>query len=413
MNFKTYRCGVCGREYPSDEIRYRCGSCNGPLLVIYDYESLAKKVTVETLEGRQPGLWKYRALLPVSPSIKPVSLGEGATPMHKAKALGSSLDLPDLFLKDEGQNPTGAFKDRGSAVGMTVAVERGLRAVGTVSHGNMGTSVAAYAARAGLTCYILAPVDIISARLLFLSVYGSKVIQVAGMYDSIYDESLKIARNHDVLFINCDNPFRTEGQKTLAFEIVEDLGWNVPDWVVAPASSGGMVSALYKGFLEFKELGIVSDIPRIAVAQPEDAKPIVSAFEKGVEKIERVNHKYTSIVRSLGNPYPPSGNRVLKLLRELDGTAIAVPDEETTAAQRDLARVEGVCTEPAGAIALAGLRRLMGLGKIKKNKKIVLIVSGFGFRDPGDANKLIDKPMTVDIKDLESLISDCQGDADI
>ena len=115
----------------------------------------------------------------------------------------------------------------------------------------------------------------------------------------------------------------------------------------------------------------------------------------------------------MGNPYPPSGNRVLKLLRELDGTAIAVPDEETTAAQWDLARVEGVCTEPAGAIALAGLRRLMGLGKIKKNKKIVLIVSGFGFRDPGDANKLIDKPMTVDIKNLESLISDCQGDANI
>jgi threonine synthase len=291
VNFKAYRCGVCGREFAPGEIRYRCNSCNGPLLVTYDYEGLAKKVTVKSLGARQPGLWKYRELLPVSPSIEPVSLGEGATPMHKAKTLASSLDLPNLFLKDEGTNPTGSFKDRGSAVGMTVAVERGLRTVGTVSHGNMGTSVAAYAARAGRTCYILAPVDIISVRLLYLSAYGSNVIQVAGRYDSMYDESLKIARKHGVLFINCDNPFRIEGQKTLAFEIVEGLGWNVPDWVVAPASSGGMVSALYKGFLEFKQLGIVSDIPRIAVAQPEDAKPIVSAFKNGAETIERVNHE--------------------------------------------------------------------------------------------------------------------------
>jgi threonine synthase len=166
-----------------------------------------------------------------------------------------------------------------------------------------------------------------------------------------------------------------------------------------------MVSALYKGFLEFKELGIVPDIPRIVVVQPEDAQPVVSAFENGAETIRRVNHEFTSIVRSLGNPYPPSGNRVLKLLRELDGMAIAVPDEETTAAQRDLARMEGICAEPAGAIALAGLRRLMKLGRVDTNQKVVLIVSGFGFRDPGDADKLTDKPMTVDIKDLESLIA--------
>jgi threonine synthase len=221
----------------------------------------------------------------------------------------------------------------------------------------------------------------------------------------MHDESLKIAEKHGVLFINCDNPFRTEGQKTLAFEIVEDLGWDFPAWIVAPASSGGLVSALYKGFFELKELGIVPGVPRIAVTQPEDAQPIVSAFEKDAETIEPMKHESNSIVRSLGNPYPPSGNRVLRLLRELDGTAIAVPDEETTAAQRDLARMEGILAEPAGAIALAGLRRLIKLGKVNKAKKVVLIVSGFGFKDPGDADKLIDKPVTVDIKDLESVIA--------
>jgi threonine synthase len=405
VNFAGYRCGVCGQEFSPDKIRYRCDSCNGPLLVTYDYASLAKKVTAESLAARRPGVWKYRELLPVSPSTEPVSLGEGATPMHKAKTLASSIGISDLFLKDEGRNPTGAFKDRGSTVGMTVAVERGVRTVGTVSHGNMGTSVAAYAARAGRTCYIIAPKNIVSARLLYLSVYGAKVIQVVGRYDSMHDESLKIAEKHGVLFINCDNPFRTEGQKTLAFEIVEDLGWDFPAWIVAPASSGGLVSALYKGFFELKELGIVPGVPRIAVTQPEDAQPIVSAFEKDAETIEPMKHESNSIVRSLGNPYPPSGNRVLRLLRELDGTAIAVPDEETTAAQRDLARMEGILAEPAGAIALAGLRRLIKLGKVNKAKKVVLIVSGFGFKDPGDADKLIDKPVTVDIKDLESVIA--------
>ncbi len=405
MNFKAYRCGICEREFAPDGIQYRCSSCNGPLLATYDYAILAKRVTTESLAAGRPGVWKYRELLPVSPSTEPVSLGEGATPMYKAKTLASSIGISNLFLKDEGRNPTGAFKDRGSTVGMTVAVERGVRTVGTVSHGNMGTSMAAYASRAGRTCYIIAPEGIVSARLLYLSVYGAKVIQVVSGYDSMYDESLRIAEKHGVLFINCDNPFRIEGQKTLAFEIVEDLGWDVPDWVVAPVSSGGMVSALYKGFLEFKELGIVPDIPRIVVVQPEDAQPVVSAFENGAETIRRVNHEFTSIVRSLGNPYPPSGNRVLKLLRELDGMAIAVPDEETTAAQRDLARMEGICAEPAGAIALAGLRRLMKLGKVDPDQKVVLIISGFGFRDPGDADKLIDRPITVDIKDLESVIA--------
>ena len=404
MNFKAYMCGVCGQESSADIIRYRCDSCEGPLLVTYDYRSLANEVTRESLAAKRGGLWKYRQLLPVGPSTDPVSLGEEPTPLHEATTLAGSVGLSNLFLKNEGRNPTGAFKDRGTCVGMTVAVERGMRAVGTVSHGNMGTSVDAYAASAGLTCYILAPVNIISARLLHLSVYGANVLQVVGGYDSMYDESLKIAKQHDILFINCDNPFRTEGHKTMAFEIVEGLGWDVPDWVVAPASSGGLVSSLFKGFLEFKELGITSRIPRIAVTQPEDAQPIVSAYRNGSEMVERLKRESTSIVRSLGNPYPPSGNRVLKLLGEFDGTAVAVPDEETTAAQRDIARMEGILAEPAGAISLAALRRLMKAGMVRKEDKVVVIVSGSGFKDSGDADNLIDKPVRVDIKDLESVI---------
>jgi len=405
MNFVDYTCSVCGRKFPPAEILYRCDACNGPLWITYDYASLTEELTAERLSARRPGLWKYRELLPVSPSTEPVSLGEGATHLHRAKALANFSGVSDLFLKDEGRNPTGAFKDRGSSVGVTVAVERGIRAVGTLSHGNMGTSMAAYSAKAGLPCYILVPADIIDRRLLYLSVYGAKVIQMQDTYDSMYDESLKVGKQQGILFINSDNPFRTEGSKTIAFEIVEDLEWNVPDWVVLPTSSGGMASALYKGFLEYKELGIIDHVPRIALVQPEDCKPIVSALERSGETIERVNHKFTSIVRSLGNPYPPSGDCVLKLLRKSDGVAIAVSDEETTAAQRELARMEGIFAEPAGAIALAGLRRLIQLGKISKDGKVVLVVSGFGFRDEGDRDKLVDKPRSINIEDLECTVA--------
>lgn len=405
MNFKGYKCGGCGRELFPDEIQYRCDLCDEPLSVVYEYPSLEKKTTVERFSARRSGLWKYRELLPVVPSIQPVSLGELATPLHEAKTLAGSIGLSNVFLKNEGRHPTGSFKDRGTSVGVTVAVERGVKAVGTLSHGNMGTSTAAYAAKAGLTCYILAPTNITSTRLLYLSVYGARVILVEGEYDAVYNESLKIGMKHDVFFINSDNPFRTEGSKTMAFEIVEDLGWEAPDWVVAPASSGGMVSGLYKGFLDFKEIGIISDIPKIAVIQPVNSKPIVTAFEKGAEAIERVSHDFISIVRSLGNPYPPSGNRVLKLLWELKGTAIAVSDEETSTAQSEMARMEGVFAEPAGAIALAGLKHLVKLHRIEKDAKVVLIVSGFGFRDPGDADNLVDKPLIVDINNLESEIA--------
>ena len=400
----VYRCELCGQEFPGDEIHYRCSSCNGPLLITYDYQHLKGRVTATKLAGTGPGLWRYKALLPMQPNTEVITLGEGGTPLLTPRKLARLLGLSQLLIKYEGSNPTGSFKDRGTAVGMAVAVERGFDAVGTVSHGNMGTSVAAYAARAGRTCYIIAPANIASVRLLFLSVYGAKVLQVTGRYDSMYDESIRIAQKTNVFFINCDNPFRIEGHKTLAFEIAEGLDWDVPDWIVAPASSGGMVSALYKGFLELHTLGIVSGIPKIAVVQPEDAQPIVEAFEKGTA-VKPMKHESDSIVRSLGNPYPPSGDLVVKRLRDFDGTAIAVPDEETIAAQRELARLEGICAEPAGAITLAGLRRLLELGRVKKSDKVVLIVSGFGFRDPGEPQRLVDEPITVDIEELASVVS--------
>jgi len=404
MNYKGYTCGVCGKTFAPESLIYRCDACYGPLLIEYDYERLKKTLTREVLAARKPGLWKYRELLPVDPDTQPVTLGEGATPMHKADKLGSELAMSHLFLKEDARNPTGAFKDRGTTVGITVAVERGVKAVGTVSHGNMGTSMAAFAARAGLPCYIFAPRNIVPSRLRYLSSYGAKVIQVIGKYDDMYIESVKIAQRHGVMFINCDSPFRTDGQRTLAFEIAEDMNWDVPDWVIGPASSGGMISGLYKGFTEFKKLGLISRLPKIALAQPEDAQPIVKAFENGDEKVEAMSYESETIVRSLGNPDPPSGNRVLKMLRKHGGMALAVPDEETTEAQWQLARWEGVLPEPAGAIALAGLKRLLQKGTVKPHERVVLVVSGFGFRDIGDADKLVDPPRVVKIQELESYV---------
>jgi threonine synthase len=407
MNFRSYICGVCGKNYLPHKNRYRCSECNGPVGINYDYTGAASLFSPEILTRRKPGVWKYRGLLPVAPEIQPVSLGETGTPLHEAGRLSGYLGLSHVYLKDEGRNPTGSFKDRGTSVGMTVAVERGEKAVGTLSHGNMGTSVAAYAAKAGLPCYIFAPADITRARLGFLSVYGATVIQVRGEYDEAYDRSLEIGDRHGIFFINSDNPFRTEGSKTIAFEIWEDLGRSAPDWVVTPASSGGLASGIYKGFVELKEMGYLSHVPKIAIIQPELGKPIVSAFQSGAETITRRDHEYTSIVRSLGNPYPPSGNRVLKLMREFDGTALSVSDGETIEAQRNLARYEGILAEPAGAVALAGLKRLIGLRMVSEEQRVVLVVSGAGFRDPGDIESLADTPTVIDIANLESVIQEC------
>jgi len=182
-------------------------------------------VTTKKLETRRPGVWKYRDILPIHSSTEPVSLGEGGTPLWETKTLASSIGLSALFVKDEGRNPTGTFKDRGATVGVTIAVEAGFKAAGTVSHGNMGTSMAAYITKARLKGYIIVPENISSERLLYLSVYSPEVIQVVGGYDKMYDETIKLGEQLGVFFLNSDNPFRIEGYKTMAFEIVEDLGW--------------------------------------------------------------------------------------------------------------------------------------------------------------------------------------------
>lgn len=405
MNFKAYVCGLCGREFLPDRIRYRCESCYGPLLIEYDPVSSAEKVTAKKLETRRPGVWKYRDILPIHSSTEPVSLGEGGTPLWETKTLASSIGLSAVFVKDEGRNPTGTFKDRGATIGVTIAVEAGFKAAGTVSHGNMGTSMAAYITKAGLKGYIIAPENISSERLLYLSVYSPKVIQVVGGYDEMYDEAIKLGEQLGVFFVNSDNPFRIEGYKTMAFEIVEDLGWEVPDWVVAPASSGGLASGLGKGFQEFKKCGLISRVPRMAIVQPTGAQPIVRAFKEGRKTVEPMKQPSTSIVHSLGNPNPPSGARVLNLIRETDGWAVAVTDGETTTAQRDLAKLEGIFAEPAAAISIAGLRKLVKLGKIHKDEKAVAIASGFGFRDPGDIGKVVDKALIVDISELAAVIA--------
>ena len=254
-------------------------------------------------------------------------MGEGNTPFIRAQGIERSLGLSCLFLLDEGRNPTGAYKDRGTSVGITAAVERGIQTVGTLSHGNMGTSTAAYAAKSGRTCFVLVPEYIIASRLTYISSYGARVLKVAGRYDLVYDESLKIAGKYGVMFINADNPFRAEGTKTIAFDIVEKMGWKIPDWVISPTSSGGLASALYKGFIDLKEIGIISKIPKIAVVQPEEAQPIVGAFKTGEAKVERVKHPYNSIVRSMGNPNPPSGNHLLKQLRQLACRLMAEPEQ--------------------------------------------------------------------------------------
>ncbi|MEM3616089.1 MAG: threonine synthase, partial [Candidatus Methanomethylicia archaeon] len=271
------RCVKCGREFPLDGYSFRCFDCNEPLEVVYDYDSLRKFLDRRSFVGE--GLWRYRVLLPVKGDI--VSLGEGGSPLLGGFRIARVFGFRSLFLKDEGRNPTGSFKDRGSSVGVSKALEVKARFVGCASTGNMAASLSAYANKAGLKCIILVPHGTPMEKLLQVLYYDPMVFSVDLPYPELYKMSFEMSSNYNVFLVHSDSPFRVEGQKTVAFEICEQLNWRVPDFVVVPTSSGGNFSAIWKGFMEFYILGLIDKLPRMVCVQSEGCAPIVEAFKSG------------------------------------------------------------------------------------------------------------------------------------
>ncbi|MBS7610328.1 threonine synthase [Candidatus Bathyarchaeota archaeon] len=397
-----FRCIQCGDTYALDDILYACRRCGDLLDVHYDPQELERRMVDTDWKARPLGVWKYSVFLPFPEDIEPLSLGEGGTGLHRCRRLEKELGIHSLYVKNEGENPTGSFKDRGMTVGVTKALQLGFKTVICASTGNTASSLAAYAARGGLKCIILVPAgNIALGKLAQAIMYGAKVLAVRGNFDDALGLVGRYVEEGDVYLLNSLNPFRIEGQKTAAFEICEQLGWKAPDRLIIPVGNAGNITAYWKGFMEFQSLGIVQGLPKMVGVQSEGAAPIVKAYNLGLSVLEpEPNPETIATAIKIGNPV--NWRRAIQAIRDSGGLAISVGDEEILEAQKLLASKEGIFVEPSSATPLAALKKLLKAGRIDPEETIVCVATGHGLKDPEIALKGCKAPLEIDV-DLDSL----------
>jgi threonine synthase len=364
-------CVNCGATYPADEIIYNCKKCGHLLAVKYPLDSISIKR--ETWNSRPLSVWRYKELLPVT--IKPVTLQEGGTPLYHLERLGKEMGLPHLYAKHEGMNPSGSFKDRGMTVGVSMALQLKKKSVACASTGNTSASLAVYAAKAGIPAVVLLPAGKVAVgKVAQALMHGAKVISVRGNFDRALEMVHDLCLSHGLYLLNSVNPFRLEGQKTMGFEALDQLG-EVPDRFVLPVGNAGNISAVHKGFMELEELGLIDRLPMM-----------------------------TGIATAIRIGAPVNAEKALTAIRKTGGLAETVTDDEILRMQRDLARKEGIGVEPASAASVAGIRKLVEMGAIDRNEKIVCIVTGHLLKDPETVIKQCEPPIEIDA-DLPSLLS--------
>jgi len=371
------RCRKCGREYPPEPINL-CDFCFSPLEVIYDYKSMAEAVTRERLSTGPVGMWRYRDLLPVDGEV--VDIGTGFTPLIKADNLGQVLGLEQLYIKNDCLNPTYSFKDRVVSVAITKAREFGYDTVACASTGNLAASVAAHAARANMRSYVFVPSDVEQSKLVGTAIYNPVLVAVDGSYDDVNRLCTKLAERYRWAFININlRPYYAEGSKTLGYEVAEQLGWRAPDCVVAPAASGLLFTRIWKALDEFSMLGLIAPVnTHMYLTQAAGCSPIVNAFEAGSLHVHPVEPK--TIARSIAIGNPADGAYALRVARGSGGAACAVTDEELVDGMKLLSQTEGIFAETAGGVVVAGLKKLVASGAIKKGELTVAFITGAGLK---------------------------------
>ena len=391
------KCINCGSEYGIDEIVYFCKKCRDILEIKYEQGELAEALRDKEWQNTPLSVWRYRHFMPISDAAKIVTLNEGGTGLHSCEHLAEHLGLRELYVKNEGENPTGSFKDRGMTVGVTKAVELGVQSVICASTGNTSASLAAYAARAGLKCAVLIPSGKIAyGKLSQAMIHGAKVVQLRGNFDQSLDAVLKISeKNRSIYLLNSINPFRIEGQKSLGYEISDQLNQEAPDRIIVPVGNAGNISAIWKGITEFHELDLIKALPKMTGIQAAGSAPIAKAIKTGSLTIAPVSAPET-VATAIRIGAPVSWKKALNAIRESDGTAETVTDEEILNAQKLLASVEGLFVEPASASSIAGLIKLVENGVIEKDERIVCVTTGHGLKDPDTAVKISEKPVEVD-----------------
>lgn len=378
MDQQSYKlvCISCGEEYPYSQIIYRCSRC-GDLLECRIEPG--RVFSLLSLPGRVQSMWRYRELLPGF-FREVVTLEEGYTRLVKAERLAKILGVRELYVKMEGLNPTGSFKDRGMSVGVSMAKTLGARQVVCASTGNTSASLAAYASRAGLKCSVYIPEGKIALGKLFQArMFGAEIYQVRGSFDEALKMVLETAGTQAYI-LNSVNPWRIEGQKTAAFELWEQTGGRTDYFVVLPVGNSGNIAAYWKGFKELLENGLISEAPRLIGVQAEGASPIVEAVSRQLNYLPQWSNPET-IATAIRIGRPINWKKGVRAIRESGGTAVRVSDEEILSALRLLASVEGVATEPAGSAPIAAVRKLVEDGKLGQDDRVICIATGNMLKD--------------------------------
>jgi threonine synthase len=377
-------CGRCAARYDATVVQGTCTGCGSPLLARYDLEAAAGGLCAATVAGRPADLWRYHELLPVSAAQDVITLGEGMTPLLMLPRLGEQIGLPRLLMKDEGSLPTGTFKARGAAVGVSRAKELGVSAIAMPTNGNAGAAWAAYAARAGLDAYVVMPQGAPEITRRECVAAGARCELVDGLIGDagkVVAEAVRTGEYFDASTLK--EPYRLEGKKTLGFEIVEQLGWRVPDVIIYPTGGGVGIIGIYKGLLELQALGWIDRdrLPRLVVVQATGCAPIVRAFEAGAAASQPWQDAST-VAFGITVPKALGDFLVLESVYETGGVAVAVGDEELIAGVHDLARAEGTFICPEGGATVAAARRLREQGWLSAHDEVVLLNTGAGIKYP-------------------------------
>jgi threonine synthase len=377
------RCRECGTEYEL-QATHVCDQCFGPLDVAYDYDAIKRVVSRERIEAGPPSIWRYRDLLPLPAEAPVVSLGEGFTPLVRAERLGTELGLRNLYLKNDSMNPTNSFKDRVVSVAISWARAHGFETIGCASTGNLANAVAAYAARAGLECFVFMPDDLEEGKVVATAVFDPNAVAVRGTYDDVNRLCSQLLEELPWAFCNINiRPFYAEGSKTLTFETAEQLGWRLPDEIVVPMGSGCQFVRHRRAAQELLELGLVDDgrgLPRLTAAQALGCAPAYHAWQAGIDRVTPV--RPDTIARSIAIGNPSDGTYVVRIARETGGVVEAVTEEEIVAGIRLLARTEGIFTEPAGGVTVAVLAKLARAGRWNGDEVVVAYITGHGLKAP-------------------------------
>ena len=400
-NVKHAKCVKCGKIYDATPNLTNC-SCGGILDIIYDYDYIKANLTKADLAARQDNsMWRYRELLPVEETTKAPPLRVGWSPLYEAKTLANQLGIKKLYVKDDGLNPTASLKDRASSMAVAKAMEAGAKVIACSSTGNAASSLAGNAAAAGLKTYIFVPSRAPKGKVAQLMTFGATVISVQGSYEETFELSKQAIEKWGWYNRNAAiNPYLSEGKKTVGLEIMEQLNWEVPDYIAISVGDGCTIAGLWKGLKDLYAIGFIDRLPRLISAQAEGCCPLNRAIETGEEWRPMEEN---TLADSIAVGVPRNADKALMAIRESNGLVVNVSDAEIMAAQKLLGRTCGVFGEPAGVTGAAGLKKLCEQGKIPADATVVSVVTGNGLKDVANAIAACGEPISIP-GDMELLL---------